>query len=257
MPTEKLIVINSRDKISGSNTDFTVQFNDSLSQEVLKIIVKEIYIPNQFYNVESEGKRKNNTIVLNQNGLGEVSAIIIEGQYNIDSLIIALKNAIDAVLVDGAIVTITKNNITNTLTFTFTGSATLANNNVSFIDTSLIKSLIGFDATIPQATILNMPYSWNLNELQYVQVHSPELASTHGMDAGANTTINLLETVSLTSAGFGGVAYKQSNDNELHEIMYDDQRVLQQVRIKLRDADGNILSLPPNHHCTIIVKAYF
>jgi hypothetical protein len=257
MPTEKLIVVNSRDKISGSNTDFTVQFNDSLSQEVLKIIVKEIYIPNQFYNVESEGKRKNNTIVLNQNGLGEVSAIIIEGQYNIDSLIVALKTAIDAVLVDGAIVTITKNNTTNTLIFTFTGSATIANNNVSFIDTSLIKSLIGFDATIPQATTLNMPYSWNLNELQYVQVHSPELASTYGMDAGANTTINLLETVSLTSAGFGAVAYKQSNDNELHEIMYDDQRVLQQVRIKLRDADGNILSLPPNHHCTIIVKAYF
>ena len=257
MPTEKLLIINSRDKISGTNTDFTVQFSDSLAQEVLKIICKEVYIPNQFYNVENDGKRKNNTLILNQNGLGEVSATIIEGQYNIDSLMVALKTAIDAVLVDGAIVTITKNNTTNKLTFTFTGSATIANNNVSFIDTSLIKSLIGFDTTIPQAVVLNMPYSWNLNQLQYVQVHSPELASTHGMDAGVNTTINLLETVSLTSAGFGGVAYKQSNDDELHEILYDDQRVLQQIRIKLRDSDGNILSLPPNHHCTIIVKAYF
>jgi hypothetical protein len=117
--------------------------------------------------------------------------------------------------------------------------------------------LIGFDATIPETNILNMPYPWNLNQLQYVQVHSPELASTHGMDAGANTTINLLETVSLNSAGFGGVAYKQANDDELHEIIYDDQRVIQQVRIKLRDSDGNILSLPDNHHCTIMVKAYF
>lgn len=257
MPVEKLLVINSNDKIFGTNTDFTVQFNDSISQEVLKIIVKEVYIPNQFYNVEDDGKRKNNTIILNQNGFGEVKATIPEGQYNIDSLIVALKTAIDAVLVDGAIVTITKNNTTNKLTFTMTGAVTPANNNVSFVDTSLIKSLIGFDATIPQATVLNMPYPWNLNELQFVQVHSPELASAHGLDAGSNTTINLLETVSMTSTGFGGVAYKQSNDDELHEILYDDQRVLQQIRIKLRDSDGNILSLPPNHHCTIIVKAYF
>ena len=257
MPVEKLIVINSRDKISGSNTDFTVQFNDSLSQEVLKIVVKEIFIPNQFYNIENDGKRKNNTLILNQNGLGEVGITVTEGQYNIDSLMVALKTAIDAVLVDGAIVTITKNNTTNKLTFTFTGSVTPANNNVSFVSTSLLKSLMGFEDTIVQQTILSMPYPWNLNQLQYVQIHSPELASAHGMDASANTTINLLETLSLTFAGFGGVAYKQSNDDELHEILYDDQRVLQQIRIKLRDSDGNILSLPPNHHCTIIVKAYF
>ena len=257
MPTEKLIVINSRDKISGSNTNFTVQFADSISQEVLKIIVKEIYVPNQFYNVENDGKRKNNTLVLNQNGLGNITITISEGQYNIDSLITALKTAIDAVLVDGVTVAITKNTATNKLTFTFTGAGTPANNNISFIDTSLIKNLIGFDATIPQANVLNMPYPWNLNELQYVQIHSPELASTHGLDAGTNTTINLLDTVSLASTGFGGVAYLQSNDEELHEILYDDQRVLQQVRIRLRDASGNILSLPPNHHCSIIIKAFF
>lgn len=257
MPTEKIIVINSRDKLSGTNSNFTVQFNDSLAQEVVKIIVKEIYIPNQFYNVENDGKRKNNTLVLNQNGAGEITVTVPEGQYNIDTLNTTLKALIDGVLIDGAIVTITKNNTTNKLTFTFTGAGTPANNNVSFIDTSLIKSLIGFDATIPAGGILNMPFPWNLNQLQYVQVHSPELASTHGMDAGANTIINLLETVSLTSTGFGGVAYKQSNDDELHEIIYDDQRVLQQVRIKLRDSSGNLLSLPDNHYCTIMVKAYF
>ena len=257
MPTEKLIVINSRDKISGTNSDFTVQFNDSIAQEVVKIICKEIYIPNQFYNVENDGKRKNNTLVLNQSGVGELTITVPEGQYNIDTLIITLKTLIDNILIDNAIVTITKNNTTNKLTFTFSGATTPANNNVSFVDTSLIKSLIGFDATIPAVAIVNMPYSWNLNQLQYVQVHSPELASTHGMDAGANTTINLLETVSLNSTGFGGVAYKQANDDELHEIIYDDQRVIQQVRIKLRDSDGNILSLPANHHCSIIVKAYF
>lgn len=256
MPTEKIIVINSSDKISGTNADFRVQFNDSLAQEVVKIIVKDCYIPNQFYNIETDGKRKNNTLVINQNGLGEITLTISEGQYNIDTLITALTASIDGALIGGVVVTITKETLTNILTFTFSGGLP-ANHNVSFIDTSLIKSLIGFDATIPETDIVNMIYPWNLNQLQYVQIHSPELASTHGMDAGANTTINLLETVSLNDTPFGGVAYKQSNDDELHEIIYDDQRVLQQVRIKLRDSDGNILSLPDNHHCTIMVKAYF
>lgn len=256
MPTEKILVINSFDKLSGTNTDFRVQFNDSIAQEVIKIIVKDIWIPNQFYNVETDGNRKNNTLVINQNGLGEITLTIPEGQYNIDTLILALTSSIDGALIGGVVVTITKNTATNILTFTFTGGLP-ANHNVSFVDTSLIKSLIGFDATIPETDILNMTYPWNLNQLQYVQVHSPELASTHGMDAGANTTINLLESVSLSDTPFGGVAHKQSNDDELHEILYDDQRVIQQVRIKLRDSNGNLLSLPENHYCTIMVKAYF
>ena len=80
MPTEKIIVINSRDKISGTNSNFTIQLQDSISQEVLKILVKDVFVPNQFYNVDGD----NNTLDLNQNSLGVVQAIVPAGQYNID-----------------------------------------------------------------------------------------------------------------------------------------------------------------------------
>ena len=253
MPTEKIIVINSRDKISGTNSNFRVQFQDSLSQEVLKILVKDVFVPNQFYNVDGD----NNTLDLNQNGLGLVQAIVTEGQYNIDELITALKTAIDGVLVDGCVVAITKNTNTNKLTFTFTTSTNPLNDNVSFLNTSTMKELIGFNATIPENAVVTMPNPWNLNPLQYVQIHSQALASNHGMDGGANTTIGLLETVSLNETAFGGVAHRKNDDDELSEIIYDDQRTLNQIDIKIRNASGKILTLPDNHHISIMVKAYF
>ena len=252
MPTEKIIVINSRDKISGTNSNFRVQFQDSISQEVLKILVKDVVVPNQFYNVDGD----NNTLDLNQNSLGLVQAIVTPGQYNIDELIVALKTAIDAVLIGGVMVAITKNTNTNQLTFTFTGGVP-ANDNVSFVDTSTIKELIGFTTTIPENAVLTMPNPWNLNPLQYVQIHSQALASNHGMDGGANTSIGLLETVSLNETAFGGVAHRKNDDDELSEIIYDDQRTLNQIDIKIRNASGKILTLPDNHHISIMVKAYF
>ena len=252
MPTEKIIVINSRDKISGTNSNFRVQFQDSISQEVLKILVKDVFVPNQFYNVDAD----NNTLDLNQNSRGLVQAIVTPGQYNIDELITALKTAIDAVLAGGVMVAISKNTNTNKLTFTFTGGVP-ADHNVSFLDTSTMKELIGFNATIPQNTVVTMPNPWNLNPLQYVQIHSQALASNHGMDGGANTTIGLLETVSLNETAFGGVAHRKNDDDELSEIIYDDQRTLNQIDIKIRNASGKILTLPDNHHISIMVKAYF
>lgn len=253
MPTEKIIVINSRDKISGTNSNFRVQFQDSISQEVLKILVKDVFVPNQFYNVDAD----NNDLELNQNSLGAVQVIIALGQYNIDELIVALKTAIDSALIDGCVVAITKNTNTNQLTFTFSSATNPLNNNVSFVDTSTIKELIGFTTTIPENAVLTMPNPWNLNPLQYCQIHSQALASNHGMDGGANTTIGLLETISLTETAFGGVAHRQNNDDQLSEIIYDDQRALNIIDIKIRNASGKILTLPDNHHITIMVKAYF
>jgi hypothetical protein len=110
MSKEKILilVINSKDKQSGTNGDFTVQFNDSSCQQVQKVLVKEIFVPNVFYNISDDGKRTNNTLTLSQNGLANITVTIPEGQYNIDLLMVELKNAIDTVLIDGAIVTVTR-----------------------------------------------------------------------------------------------------------------------------------------------------
>ena len=253
---EKLLVINSKDRIRGTNSDFTVQFNDSVSQEVLRVLVKDIFIPNQFYNITE----LNNTFEYIQGiSFFPVNFTIDPGQYNIITLMFALKEKLDNLLIDGAIVTITKNDATHKLTFTLSGAVNPVNNQwgISYPNTTM-REIIGYTVASPStSTTIVMPSSWNLNPLQYVQVHSQDLASDHGMDAGSNTTIALLETVSLVETGFGGVAHRQNNDDELSEILYDDQRQLNQITIRLRDSEGQLLTLPGNHYVTIIVKAYY
>ncbi len=55
MSKEKFIVVNSKDRnllLGGqTNSDFTVSYKDNDLQQVLKCIVKDVFIPNQFYNI--------------------------------------------------------------------------------------------------------------------------------------------------------------------------------------------------------------
>src|SRR6056300_1953511 len=118
MSKEKFIVVNSKDRnllLGGqTNSDFTVSYKDNDMQQVLKCIVKDVFIPNQFYNINVN----NNELRILGGSMGLPENITITpGQYNIDQLIDALKTAIDNELVTDS-VTITKDTITNILTFT-------------------------------------------------------------------------------------------------------------------------------------------
>lgn len=258
MSKEKILVINSKDKQSGTNGDFTVQFNDSSCQQVQKVLVKEIFVPNVFYNISDDGKRTNNTLTLSQNGLANITVTIPEGQYNIDLLMVELKNAIDTVLIDGAIVTVTRSSTTFKLTFTFSGAGTPANNNVQFfVAGSTIANVIGLENDTVNGTVLIMDNIYNLVGSEYVQVHSPQVGEIHGLDAGASGYISLVDTISLSETPFGGTAYKQNNDDELAEILYEQPKNLSRVSIVLRDEQGNKLALPSNTNCSVMLKIYF
>ena len=258
MSKEKILVINSKDKQTGTNGDFTVQFNDSSCQQVQKVLVKEIFVPNVFYNISNGPSRKNNTLTLSQNGLPNSVIIIQEGQYNIDLLMTTLKNSIDSVLIDGAIVTITRSSTTFKLTFSFTGAGTAANNNVQFFTSGAsIANVIGLENDSDNSAVLIMDNIYNLVGSEYVQIHSPQVGEVHGLDAGASGYISLVDTISLSNTPFGGTAYKQNNDDELAEILYEQPKNLSRISIVLRDEQGNKLSLPNNTNCSIILKIYF
>lgn len=253
MSKEKILVINSKDRSLGNNSDFSMDFKaDSSVQQVLKVLVKDVFVPNQFYNINSS----NNAIEIKQNAQPNATATITEGQYNITQLITSLETAINAILTDGGIVTITKNDITFKLTLTFSGSGTPANDNVSLIlNGTTISNVIGLSADTIQTNIHVLTNPFNLNPLQYVQVHSPEIGYLHGIDGGS--LISLVETVSLTDTAFGGVASKQNNDDELCEILYEEPRNLTNIKIVLRDDTGKRLTLPDNHEFSMTLKIYF
>jgi hypothetical protein len=255
MSKEKIMILNSRDKTAGmTNGDFTLTFNDSACQQVNKILVKDIFIPNLFPNITTE----NNQLILFQNvSITPITINVPIGQYNIDQLIVELKTQIDSKLADGAIVTITRSATLYNLTFTFSGAVVPGNNLIVISTDSTIKDIIGLTQTNPSASIITMDNPYNLRPLDFVNIHSPQLADMHGLDGGANGYIGLLETVSLAEAAYGGIAYRQNNDDELALITYEQPRNLSRVQIILRDETGRRLTLPSNVYVTVIIKIFF
>ena len=248
MSKEKFIVVNSKDRnliLGGqSNTNFTVSFKDNDCQQVLKCVVKDVFVPNQFYNITS----LNNTLRIFGGSLVFPADVKIDvGQYNIDQLIIALTDSINDGLQTDTVV-ITKEPITNKLIFTTTG--------IMDIFISSMAPVIGLSNSLSGSIVNNMPLPWNLNDLQFVQVHSNAVGSAHGIDASRGI-ISLIETVSLVETPFGAVAHRQNNDNMISEILYDQPRNMFNIDVRLRDQDGILLDLPDNHNCTVILKIYF
>jgi hypothetical protein len=248
MSKEKFIVINSKDRnllLGGqTNSDFTVSYKDNDCQQVLKCVVKDVFIPNQFYNITDDNNKLR--VLGGSMGLPE-DAVVVAGQYNIDQLISALTIAIDNLLVTDSVV-ITKNTITNILTFTTTSGLLLS-------ASSSMSPVIGLTSS-PSGNVIVMDEPWNLNDLQFVQVHSNAVGSAHGLDASRGI-ISLIETVSMVETPFGAVAHRQNNDDIISEILYDQPRNMFNIDIRLRDQDGKLLSLPSNHNCTVILKIYF
>ena len=254
MSKEKIMVVNSKDRISGSNSDFEVLFNDSSCQQVVKVLVRDCFIPNLFYNINNT----NNILEFKQNAEANETVTVPVGQYSIDQLITQLKTSIDVKLIDGAIVTITKHPTLYNLIFTFTGALSPANNTVTFFkDLSLINDVIGLTSDVGPSTVLSMPSPFNLKGTEFVQIHAPQVAEVHGLDGGASGYISLLETVSLAETAFGTIAHRQNNDDELSMLLYEQPRNISRVGIVLRDESGIRLQLPDNAYITVILKIFF
>ena len=255
MSREKILVINSKDKSEGNNTDFVVNFSDSSVQQVIKVLCKDVFVPNLFYNVNE----LNNVLYFKQNAEAIKSITIPVGQYNVDNLATELKTKLDAQLVFGTTVVITRSSITYKYTFTFSGAVSPANNNVIFYqDTSTIRDVIGLlQTTNPASNIIVMDTVFNLKGIEIVQVHSPDVGEMHGLDAGSTGYISLVETVSLATTPFGSVAHRQNNDDELAMILYEQPKNLSRIKITIRDEQGIKLTLPDNAHVSVMLKIFF
>ena len=254
MSKERIVVINSIDRISGSNTDFTVSYNDYEVQQVLKVVVKAAFIPNQFYNVTND----NNRFEIKQSTFPSAVIIIRAGQYTIDELIAELEILINAYLSDGATVTITKSSTTGKLTFTFSGATLPANNTVTIFDNvnATAKNLLGISGN-QTSDVINLPNPFNLSGVEYVAIHSPQVAYNHALESGARGAVSTLDIVSLTETPFGAVAYHETKDDELSEVICTEPTNLSNISIVLRDKNGTKLSLPDNFDCSVIIKVFF
>ena len=165
---------------------------------------------------------------------------------------------INAYLSDGATVTITKSNTTGKLTFTFAGATLPANNTVTIFDNNnaTAKDLLGISGN-QTSDVITLPNPFNLSGVEYVAIHSPQVAYNHGLESGARGAVSIMEIVSLTETPFGAVAYHETKDDELSEIIFTEPTNLSNISIVLRDKNGTKLELPDNFDCSIIIKVFF
>lgn len=256
---EKLILITSNDKDpaqSSTNSDFTVELKEKYNtQNIRRVLVKDIQVPNVFYNVRSSQGVVNNSFTFTETGQATQTVTVPEGQYTTTTLITALKTAIDAVLVAG-VVTITQSALTQKLLFSFSvGTATIYSASDPTNPNLMANVLgIGTSTAVPAANI-TADYIPDLQGIQMVYIHSQAIAEAHAIDAGKGL-ISVIEDVSFHNVPFGGMAFRQNNDDELALIEYSQPRNLSTIRIVLRDDKGNKLDIGTNK-ISIILKAFY
>jgi len=258
---EKLLVISSQDKDdpTSSNSDFNVTLKESYyTQNVLRVLVKEITIPNVFPNIRGSDYGTSQNNILDFNEPAPLQVILPEGQYLINSsnplldFTSILETAMTSVSV--ATISVSYNELTNKIVFEVANDGSP---NITIPASTPMASVLGIteDLTIPATATPTSPSGQvDLSGYQNVYVHSKEIADTHGID-GDSGLIALTDPVSLADAPFGSYAYKQENDDELASIVYEDVRNLSRMRIVLRDNLGNKLPIG-THTMNIVLKIY-
>ena len=258
---EKLLVISSEDKDdpNSSNSDFNVTLKESYyTQNVLRVLVKEITVPNVFPNIRGSDYGSSQNNILNFNEPAPLQVILPEGQYLINSsnplldFTSILETAMTSISV--ATISVSYNELTNKIVFEVANDGSP---NITIPASTPMAKVLGItsDLTIPATATPTSPSGLvDLSGYQNVYIHSKEIADTHGID-GDSGLIALVDDISLTNAPFGSYAYKGENDDELASIVYEDVRNLSRLRIVLRDNLGNKLPIG-THTMNVILKIY-
>ena len=258
---EKLLVISSEDKDNptDSNSDFTVTLKESYyTQNVLRVLVKEITVPNVFPNIRGTayGSSQNNVLLFTDPS-GQV-VTMPEGQYLINSSnpLLDFTSILEGLMtsITVATISVSYDELTNKIVFEVANDGSP---NITILASSPMAKVLGIteDLVVPATATPTSPSGQvDLSGYSNVYIHSKEVADTHGID-GDSGLIALVDPISLTDAPFGAYAYKQENDDELASIVYEDVRNLSRLRIVLRDNLGNKLPIG-THTMNIVLKIY-
>jgi hypothetical protein len=97
----------------------------------------------------------------------------------------------------------------------------------------------------------------NLIGATALYVHSRALATNNLVEKdGVFSTVDKLNL----DKPYGAVCYSNFNNDTTHEKRYfpfSDKRSLRKIDIKLRDINGNILTVPPNFNFTMMLKIFY
>jgi hypothetical protein len=236
-----MLILDSRNRIMGSNTDFTIFFNDSFLDHDGDYLLglDECIIPNLIYPIRSG---RNQVIFYeNNDSKNAFTATIPTGNYDATSFATALKTAMDTAGANTYTVSISS--ITKRIT------VASAPDNFRFANilmTPAMNRILGYFSNeimlFDTTQIGSLPVRLDGDEYLLLQM---DTISNDNLVSQVPTR-GILDVIPL-NVGFGNIVYHQANSDNDYTPLRATQ--LNNVRIRLLNPDGQPVELPDNCPC--------
>ena len=228
----RIITLNSQDgdKLNGTYLS-NVQFNFSgLLKEDKNLVrsyitVLNAQIPVSFYIID-----ETNNILYYSDGTTTKTIIITIGNYNGNQMVTALNAGFTS---NGSLITTILNSQTGLLYFTITGGT-----NYTFLATSTIKSILGFDTNISSNTLITMPYQLNLLGKKKIFINSNNLRNS-AFSSKALSCVQTIATIPVDQPPYNMISYVSVSD--LEKIILSNKS-LDMIDIEIVDEDNNYVN---------------
>ena len=221
---------------SKSNSDFTIYLKETIdSQQVKRIIVKDITVPNVFYNVRTSYGEVNSEYTIWYGGVPFI-ANLTEGQYTIDEIITEVASQLNTGI-GGTPLTFTRDAKTSKITIASSGS-TIQMPGVGYAG----NISLGFSVDSAVGASITGDSHFDVSGIQNVYIQSNALAHSNGLD-GSFGIVPILDEVSLVNTAYGAYATKENNDMESNEIRYPRLTNISAIDVLLVDRTGNPLPI--------------
>lgn len=228
----RIITLNSQDgdKLNGTYLS-NIQFNFSgLLKEDKNLIrsyitVLNAQIPVSFYIID-----ETNNILYYSDGTTTKTIIITIGNYNGNQMVTALNAGFTS---NGSLITTILNSQTGLLYFTITGGT-----NYTFLSTSTIKSILGFDVDISSNTLITMPYQLNLLGKKKIFINSNNMRNS-AFTSKSLSCVQTIATIPVDQPPYNMISYVSVSD--LEKIILSN-RALDMIDIEIVDEDNNYIN---------------
>ena len=228
----RIITLNSQDgeKLNGtylSNIHFN--FSGLLKDEknLLRsyVTVLNAQIPVSFYIID-----ETNNVLYYSDGSTTNTLTLTIGNYNGNQMVTALNAGFT---LNFSSITTVLNSKTGLLYFTITGGATY-----TFLSTSTIKSILGFDVDISGSSLIIMPYQLNLLGKKKIFINSNNLRNSAFTSKSLSST-QTIATVPVDQPPYNMINYVAVID--LQKIVLSN-RALDMIDIEITDENNNYMN---------------
>jgi hypothetical protein len=230
----KLLYLNSKDRTNGIAENYEVNFNNTMSQNIFKVSLKEAVIPNTMYNVTPF-----NNIIIVQG----ITYTLTPGQYDITQFILALQTLL---AVYTLVITIDPN--TFRMIFTTTGAVTYS----SIANGTTMGKLIGMDPinnlTTASSPMLNI---YNLSGPMMLFIYSNILSGTNTNMIQPSGYVPAMGNV-IVNAPFGQNITFELQVPETDSIDFDSYQNIRSMRIQLVNDSGNQVDLNGSDYILVL-----